>query len=130
MSYIAVCPWVITKLQADAAMQAVFGANFKILFNEPNNFEILPIMTYFEADQGDFEGGWFDNTNSHADEVIHFDLWFPKTASLISALSAVDAVMKANLFTRKLNSDVPEPNTKIRHRTMQYRRVISNAGLI
>lgn len=130
MSYVPVVPWILQKLRNDAAMQSVFGAGFIIYLNEPNDFTILPIMTYYEADQGDPIDGWFDNDNVHADEVINFDLWFPKSSDLIPALVAIDGVMKANLFTRKLNSDVPEPNSKIRHRTMQYSRVISNAGLI
>jgi len=113
--------FVYDSLKADTALVAALGSNTKIQYFYPNSFNTLPIITYQETNNRNAD--FFDNKPFSDESTIQIDVWTNVSTTAIAKL--VDSVMQNLLFTRDFSSDVPNPDEKIFHRVMRYRRTFT-----
>lgn len=114
--------WIYGKLTADATLQTALGGAGKIKYYYPNDFQSLPVLTYSEVNQRNLDGAFFDNTYTAVETVIELHVW--SNASTTTIATAAANVMLANLFTMDSSQDVADPDSKIQHRVMRFRRLI------
>jgi len=107
-------------LKNDAPLVAALGSATKIQYMYPNDFNALPIVTYKEDNAPDED--FFDDLPYSQDSSFQVDVWTNSSTTAIVKL--IDTIMKNNLFTREFSADVADPDTKIFHRTMRYRRTL------
>lgn len=117
---------VVTTLKADAQLVALLGSTDKIFFAYPDTFNKVPLVTYREDNQADRD--FADDAPFGFDSIIVIDIYTPAT-STTSIAKRVDVVMHNLGFTVEFSSDVPEPDTKYRHRNSRYRRVFTAGDL-
>jgi len=92
-----------------------------IVYMYPNDFNALPVVTYQETNNRNQD--FFDNA-SFSDEVsVQIDVWTNVSTTAISKF--VDDVFLADFWTRDFGSDVSEPNAKIFHKVLNYRRTFT-----
>lgn len=119
---LAVKPYVYGLLTHDSGITALVPAT-RILYFYPNSFEALPIITYFEINQSDLDGQYYDNLEMAVESTIQIDIWTGLTGASTSTIAAqVDRVMTGALFNKDFAGDMYEADTKIDHRIMRYRR--------
>jgi hypothetical protein len=105
-------------LRNNAALVSALGSASKIQYFYPNDFNALPIITYSETNNQNVK--WFDNMPWADESTIEIHVWANVSTTALCKL--VDSIMAAGLYTRDFSSDVPEPDVKIFHRVMRYRR--------
>ena len=108
-------------LKNDPALVAALGSNTKIQYAYPNAFNALPIITYLESNNRMTE--WYDDTPAAEESTITIDVWANVSTSALSKL--VDAALAAVLYTREFAADVPDPDAKIFHKSLRYRRTFT-----
>lgn len=113
--------YVYNLLKNDSALVAALGSNTKIQYFYPNSFNALPVVCYQETNNQNME--FYDNAPFADESTIQIDVWANVSTTAICKL--VDTVMTANLYTRDFASDVADPDAKIFHRVMRYRRTFS-----
>lgn len=111
--------YVYSALKNDSALVALLGSNTKIQFYYPNDFNVLPIVTYQELDQTDIE--YYDNSPAAVESTIQIDVWV-SSAGIVDIVQSIDDIMHGLLFNVDFSADLYEPDTKIQHRVMRYRR--------
>lgn len=111
--------YVYSALKNDTTLVALLGSASKIQFYYPNDFNLLPIVTYQELNQSDND--YFDNAPFSVESTIQIDIWVAGTG-LVPIIQSVDNVMHSLFFNIDFSSDLYEPDTKIQHRVMRYRR--------
>ncbi len=114
--------YVYTLLSTNAALLALVGTSDHIFFGFPNSFKLLPIVTFYELNQTTLE--YVDNAPIMRDTFMQIEVWTDNSGTTAIA-QAVDNVMIAALFDCDFSSDTPEPDTKLRHRVMRYRRQLT-----
>ncbi len=110
----------VKKYVYDALVAGMPGGT-KIQYMYPNSFTSLPVITYQETNQRNAQ--FYDNMAWADESTIQIDVWANVSTSTLA--KQVDAIMANLLFTRDFSSDVPEPDAKIFHRVMRYRRTLS-----
>jgi hypothetical protein len=113
--------YVYSALKNDATLVALLGSNTKIQFYYPNDFNTLPIVTYQELNQPDEQQGYFDNIPTSVESTIQIDVWVSSTG-ITPIVQSIDNIMHGLYFNTDFSSDLYEPDTKIQHRVMRYRR--------
>ena len=111
--------YVYSALRNDTTLVSLLGSATKIQFYYPNDFNTLLIVTYQELNQSDND--YFDNAPFSVESTIQIDIWVTGTG-LVPIIQSVDNVMHSLLFNIDFSSDLYEPDTKIQHRVMRYRR--------
>lgn len=111
--------YVYSALKNDSTLSALLGSNTKIQFYYPNDFNTLPIVCYQELNQMDVE--YYDNAPAAVESTIQIDVWVSSTG-ITPIVECVDNIMHGLLFNVDFSSDLYEPDTKIQHRVMRYRR--------
>lgn len=92
-----------------------------VVYMYPNDFNALPVVTYQEANNMNAD---FYDDQPFSDEIsVQIDVWANVSTTALSQL--VDTAMKNNLFARDFAGDVPEPDTKIFHKVLKYRRKLT-----
>jgi len=119
--------WVRNKLEASTALVALLGSTDQIMFGYPNTFSILPIVTFTEMNQP--HALFSDDTPTTVESFIQVDVWTDDSGTTSIAI-AVDLIMIGLLWGCEYSSDVPEPDTKFRHRVMRYRRQLTAEDLV
>jgi hypothetical protein len=112
--------FVYNLLKNDAPLVAALGNVNKIVYMYPNDFKALPIVTYKEENAPDAD--FFDDLPFSQESTIQIDVWANTSTTAISKI--VDGIMKNNFFAREFASDVPDPDTKIFHKVLRYRRTL------
>jgi hypothetical protein len=118
--------WLNTKLSQDAAVLAIVGDVNRIIFGYPNTFVQLPIVTFQEMNQPTMV--YDDDAPVTVESYVQIDIWTDENGTTTLA-QAVDAVMIGLLWDCEYSADVPEPDTKYRHRAMRYRRQLTAEDL-
>jgi hypothetical protein len=113
--------YVYGILKNDAAIVAALGSSSKIQYAYPNSFNALPIITYLESNNRTTD--WYDDTPSAEESIITVDIWANVSTSALAKL--VDAAMATALYTRDFAADIPDPDTKIFHKSLRYRRTFT-----
>lgn len=108
-------------LKNDTALVAALGSSAKIQYAYPNDFNALPIVTYIESLNRSTD--WYDDMPIAEESTITIDVWSLASTSTISKL--VDTIMSAALYSRDYAADVPDPDTKIFHKSLRYRRTFT-----
>jgi len=108
-------------LKNDPALVAALGSSTKIQYAYPNDFNTLPIITYLESNNRMTE--WYDDNPAAEESTITVDVWANVSTSALSKL--VDAALAAVLYTREFAADVPDPDAKIFHKSLRYRRTFT-----
>lgn len=112
---------VFSALTGDAILVGLLGSASKIQFYYPNDFNTLPIVTYQEINQADEPQGYWDDTPNSVESTIQIDVWV-SSGSTTNIVSRIDQIMHGLLFNVDYSADMYEPDTKIQHRVMRYRR--------
>ena len=118
--------WLRTKLEGDAPLVALLGSTDQIVYDYPNSFEIMPLVTYKELNQP--HGTFGDDVPTNVESYIEIDVWNDDNGTTDIA-KAIDVIMIALFYACEYNAPVPEPDTKLRHRVMRYRRQIDAEDL-
>lgn len=113
--------YVYGILKNDAPLVAALGSNTKIQYAYPNAFNALPIITYLESNNRTTD--WYDDTPAAEESTITIDIWANVSTSSLAKL--VDAALAAVLYTRDFAADVPDPDAKIFHKSLRYRRTFT-----
>jgi hypothetical protein len=98
--------YVYGILKNDAPLVAALGAASKIQYAYPNDFNVLPIITYLESNNRTTD--WYDDTPASEESTITVDVWANVSTSAIAKI--VDAALAAVLYTRDFAADVPDPD--------------------
>jgi hypothetical protein len=105
----------------NSALVSALGSSAKIQFSWPNDFNALPIVTYIEIDNRNRE--FYDDAPVADESIIQIDVWANVSTTTISKL--VDTAMTSVLYSREFSQDVPEPDAKIFHKVLRYRRAFT-----
>ena len=105
----------------DATLVTALGSSAKIQYQYPNDFNTLPIVTYFES--GTRQLDFYDDMPATDESTITIDVWANVSTTAISKI--IDDIMARNLYTRDFGTDVPDPDVKIFHKSLRYRRTFS-----
>ena len=119
--------WVLTKLEGDTTLVSILGSTDQIMYEYPNSFDVLPIVTYKEINQPHAQFG--DNTLTAVESYFELHVWTDDTGTTAIA-QAIDNIMIGLFYACEYNSPVPEPDTKFRHRVMRYRRQLTAEDLV
>lgn len=117
--------YVCNALVASSALTTYLGSSGKILFEYPDDFTTLPVLTYMEFDQSDADR--FDDSVYASNVKIQIDLWVSRDiAGTTTALAdIVDPIMQGLKFNLDYSADVPDPNRDILHKVMRYSSKLS-----
>jgi len=113
--------YVYNALKNNTALVTALGSSSRIQYMYPNDFNTLPIITYQETNNRNIE--FYDDAPSADESTIEIHVWTNVSTSAISKL--VDTVMTGILYARDFSADVPDPDTKIFHKVLRYRRSIT-----
>ena len=106
-------------LKNSSALLALLGGDAKkIVFMYPNDFNVLPIITYSEV--GSSTADYYDNMPMSENSVIQIDVW--SNTSTTPFCKVIDALFIDALYIKEFAQDVPDPNAKIQHRVMRFSR--------
>jgi hypothetical protein len=119
--------WIRTKLEGDAALVALLGSTDQIMYEYPNTFAVVPIVTYQEFNQP--HGTFGDDAPTNAESYVGIDIWNNDNGTTAIA-EAIDTIMVGLFYACEYNAPVPEPDTKFRHRVMRYRRQLTAEDLV
>ena len=106
---------VLTALQTASAITTIVSA--RIYFQYPPDFATLPSVSYFEL--GNIGNLYADNQEIGSEIIFQIDLW--GKASLSALALAVDDIMTGIDFTRRQSIDLFENDSRIYHKSMQYK---------
>ena len=120
--------WIKTKLEAGTALVALLGSTDRIVHGYPNSFSHLPLVTFEEISQNGLPLGYADDKAFADESAIEINVWnFNDT---ITIAIEIDKIMRDDLwFFRFYSADVTDPDVKIRHRVMRYRRPLAASDL-
>jgi len=111
--------YVRAGLVADAAIIAAVGSSERIIFEYPQTFESLPLITYTEVDQHD--GDTADNQPYAWRVIMQVDVWVDRASGTTTTLSGLVADrMQALGFSLSYSSDVPDPDERILHKVLRF----------
>jgi len=113
--------YVYNALKNDAPLVAALGSSTRIQYMYPNDFNTLPIVTYQETNNRNET--FYDDAPVADESTIEIHVWTNVSTSAISKL--VDTVMTGILYARDYAADVPDPDAKIFHKVLRYRRSIT-----
>jgi len=108
-------------LRNDAALVALLGSVDKILYAYPNDFNALPVVCYLEQDSR--QSAFYNDVGFSDSSSIVIDIWANDTTTPIA--TRVDEILTSALYTREYAGDVPDPDTRVFHKTMRFRRTFT-----
>lgn len=118
--------YVYKLLSTDATILSIVGTTSHVFFGYPNSFQVLPIVSFYELNQGTSLSK--DNQPAVWETFFQIDVW-TNNAGTTALAQAVDNVMTSNFFDCEYSSDTPEPDSKLRHRVLRYRRQLTAEDL-
>lgn len=121
-------PWIVAKLKADSAFLAAIGTADKLQFYYPQSFNELPVVTYAETNQPTTE--YTDDAELGAESSLEFHVWTAPNVSTSPIIKELDRVLRSYLFNRDFSADFQEADTRINHRVLRYRRMLTALDLV
>jgi hypothetical protein len=113
--------FIYAALTSNSPLTMALGSTSKIQFMYPNDFNTLPIVTYQET--SNITQDFFDNVPFNESSTIEIHVWANVSTTALAKL--VDAVMIGLLYSRDFSADVADPNSKIFHKVLRYRRTLT-----
>jgi hypothetical protein len=122
--------WIVGKWKANAALVAAVGSTDRIEYAPTVTYPIVdfPRITYIESNQPSAAN--YDNAPIAVESTIEAHVWTAPDFSATPITRALDAVMIANLFNVDFSEDFGEPETRINHRVLRYRRLLTALDLV
>ena len=122
--------WIVAKWKANAALVAAVGSTDRIEYAPSVTYPIttFPRLTYIESNQPSAAN--YDNAPTAVDSTIECHVWTADGASTTTIAEALDVVMIANLFNVDFSEDFIEPGTRVNHRVLRYRRLLTALDLV
>lgn len=121
--------WVYAKLCASAALIAELGSIDNIDFYYPLTFVgLTKKITYAETNQPSKE--YADDKPQAGESSIEIHVWTAANVSTSTASELVDSIMTGLLFNCDFSGDFQEPDTRINHRVLRYRRLLTALDLV
>lgn len=93
----------------------------KITFYHPNEFNKLPIISYYELTTT--TGMCFDNAEQAQKSNVQIDIWGKGGGECSRLAVEVDKEMQAEGWYREMSRDMP-PENNIYHKTMRFSKEI------
>lgn len=115
---------VYSALKNDSTLVGLLGSTDKIQFYYPNDFALLPIVTYQELNQYNADEDYYDDSVFAATSEIQIDVWV-SSGSTSTIVKRIDSIMQGLLFNVDYSGDMYESDTKIQHRVVRYSRRIT-----
>ena len=112
--------WVYSQLNTGALVDKVFYAY-------PNNFNVLPVLAYSTSQQNS-DMDYQDDFAQYWDAKIEMDLYSQNEIDDSSTLAAIDTIMQNAYFNLENCVLVPDPDTKLQHKHLEYSRRGLNAS--
>ena len=119
--------WIRLKLEGNTPLITLLGSTDQVMYEYPNSFEIVPIVTYKELNQPHADFG--DDAPVNVESYLEIDIWNDDNGTTAIA-QAIDTIMIGIYYACEYNAPVPEPDTTRRHRVMRYRRQVSAEDLV
>ena len=89
-----------------------------VTYYYPKTFNNLPIISYYSlGEKGAFS---YDNQESIQKGTIQVDIWSAKALECGNISIMVNDVMTNDGWHRELSKDVPNPDSRIYHKTMRF----------
>jgi len=119
--------WLVAKLKADTALMALITDSTHLLASRPDTITVFPCLIYTEVNNAD--AFFLDDRPTAADSVFIFDIYV--AAGSTSAIDeALHTVMMGLFYTCEFDSDVPDADLNVKHKTSRYRRSIRAEDLV
>jgi hypothetical protein len=106
--------WVYSKLNTGALVDKVYYAY-------PNNFCLLPVLAYVTS-QATSDMDYQDDFAQYYDAKIELDLYSQNEIDDNTTLAAIDTIMQNAYFNLDTCIPVPDPDTKLQHKHLEYSR--------
>lgn len=119
--------WLVGKLTANTALMSAIVASSHLLPQHPGTITVFPCLIYTEINNAD--KGYFDNVATAAESVYTFDI-YTSGGSTSTIDEALHTVMAGLFYNREFDSDVPDADLNIRHKTCRYRRLVRAEDLV
>lgn len=119
---------VYNALINDSALITLLGDQGKIQFFYPNDFTFLPVVTYQEINQSHEDQGYFDDAPNSYESTIQIDVW--ANSSTTEIVKEIDRIMIGMFFNIDFSGDLYEPDSKVYHRVLHYRRSFTAYDLV
>jgi len=113
--------WVYSALATDAAVSASLTGGAGVVLIFPNDFEILPVLTYTVTQSVSTMDIWDDQPHGN-DVVATLDIYTRNDALTRAIEVAVDAVMVGLLFNLDFREPLGDPSAKTQHVSLRYSR--------
>lgn len=116
--------WIVNNMITYAPLLALLPGDplDYIQFAYPNDFTILPIITYMEIGQPTPGMGFYEDMPEVFDSSVEVHAWTNAPNSTTPLMLVLCNLFTSLLFTTDYNADVPEPNPKYQHRVMRFSR--------
>lgn len=121
MSYFDTEAYIYSKLSTDAALLALVGDTDHISGTHPENITVFPYILYREELQDDRE--FADNLPLASTSAMVIDIYV-KDADTYPYAKAVHTLFSADFWTCEYSSDVPDPQVRVKHRNMRFKRLL------
>ena len=125
---LSVKAWVAGKLAASTALVTALGSVDRIEFFYPTVPTDLPKVTYAETNQP--SEAYYDDVSRAVESSIEIHVWTAKDVSTSAIATIIDSIMHGLLFNTDFSGDFQEPETRINHRVLRYRRLLTALDLV
>lgn len=126
---IAVKAWVYGKLCVSTALVTALGSTDRIeFFYSALPADDFPKLTYSEPNQPTVM--YYDNKPFAVDSTLEIHVWTAANVSTTPVSEIVDDIMVGLLFNVDSSADFQEPETRINHRVLRYRRTLTASDLV
>lgn len=119
--------WLVAKLKADTALMALITNSTHLLASRPDVLTVFPCLIYTEVNNADKE--YEDNLATAAESVYTFDIYV-MGGSTSAIDEALHTVMAGLFYNREFDTDVPDADLNVKHKTSRYRRIIRADDLV
>jgi len=121
MSYFDTEAYIYSKLSTDSALLALVGDDTHISATHPENITVFPYIIYREDLQDDRE--FVDNLPVASTSMFVIDIYV-KDADTYPYVKAVHTIFNADFWTCEYSADIPDPNVRVKHRNMRFKRLL------
>jgi hypothetical protein len=121
--------WVYGKLCASTALITALGNVDRIEFFYPQNPAAdFPKLTYSEPNQPSDAN--YDDKPTGVESTIEIHVWSAANMPTTPICKIVDLIMIGLYFNVDESVDYQEPDTRINHRVLRYRRLLTALDLL
>lgn len=111
---LAAAEWVYSKIANVSGVTSV-------VFQYPNDFETLPVLTYNVQQQTSLMDFWDDAPTAN-DVTVILDIYARNDQNTTPIMQAVDAIMTGLFFTLEFCEPLADQDAKTQHVSMRYAR--------